>query len=906
MEVMMPTATGVRAHCTPRPDVLGGGLTDAHFAAQLDRIVRAPGNYPAYGDPSAFFDLTFPTRGLKELLQRTFGRISGSKVPGSEHGLIRSETSFGGGKTHGLIAVYHLAKGARPSNLKEFIDPTLLPASCQIAALVGDQLDPVNGVSTGGRTTFTLWGEIGAQLVEAAFGVLEKSDVERTAPSKETLARAFGDVPTIIIIDEIAQYLRQLTSAGSEDVRRLAKALPVFLKNLLELAAGDPNVVVILTLATRLDAFHSETEELDEFMRAAQVSLDEAGKEAASVVGRFTSGGSIVKPAEEVEIGEILKRRLFERIDGGAAQEVASTFERHYEDLVRKGEQLPGGADQPSAYAGRIAANYPFHPELIRVLDQRLGTIPSFQRARGALRLLAEAVSGAWADGVDIPIINVGDLHFENPRVLNHLTTGLGRNEFEQVALSDFVGESSYAGRIDEGRMLGKRQITRRAAGTVFVHSLEFTSNTGAARQDIVLGTLRPGESPDLLIEALNELDENAWYLDYEHSRYRFRTEPNPNAIIASTERNFTKSKISEAMAHRIEDAFPTDKPVHTVLFPVGFEEVPDHPRQYRLVVMHFDALRVSTGDKPPSVLVEMLNKTGAAGNVRSNRNGLVFLVADKEELSRFEQQVRRDLAAQAIVEDTARMLEFSDNVRKRVQTIADTAKLDARVALSRCYKHLFIPWSDRANDYLRHEELPPQTQGTVKRGSQTRVLLGRLEELEKVRTADFGAMYFEEKAWPKSAGRVSTEHLMSVFWHDHSLPVVLNPMLIQTVIRKGVESGRWIYYDAASKTVATAKDPPPSIRIDEDTFLYTPSQAQEEGLLAKPVRVKDITDILEITPTITGTALRSDLEQRVGAEPGKGELLQVLASAASGDNARVVVVRVASRIVCTFVRSRW
>lgn len=626
---MSDSVTSARVACTPRPDVLAGGLTDAHFAAQLDRIVRAPQDYPAYGDPGAFFELTYPTQGLKELLTRTFGRLSGAKVQGAEHGLIRSETSFGGGKTHGLIAAYHLAKGARPANLAEFVDPGLLPASCQIAALVGDQLDPINGITTNGHTTFTLWGEIGAQLGNQAFAVLEASDQQRTAPSKETLARAFGGTPTIVIIDEIAQYLRQLTSAGSEDVRRLAKALPVFLKNLLELAAGDSKVVVILTLATSLDAFNSETGELDALMQEAQANLEGAGRETASVVGRFTGGGSIVRPAEDVEVAEILKRRLFERIDQRAATEVASAFEELYEELASKGEQLPDGADKPAQYAKRIAATYPFHPELIRVLDQRLGTIPNFQRTRGALRLLAEAVSGLWGDQVELPIINVGDLPFEHDGVLNHLTSGLGRGEFDQVARSDFAGQNSYAAGIDSGRMVGKRRVTRRAAGTVFAHSLELTSNTGAARQDVVIGTLRPGESADLVIEALNALDETAWFLSYENNRYRFRTEPNPNAIIAAAERNFTKAKVNEAMVQRIVDAFPTDKPVNVVHFPVGFQEVPDHPRQFRLVIMHYDALRFRSGGPTPSALVEILNKTGAAGAVRLNRNGVAFLVAD-------------------------------------------------------------------------------------------------------------------------------------------------------------------------------------------------------------------------------------------------------------------------------------
>ena len=112
----VPGLAPITRTCTPRSDVLSGGLADNHFAAQLDQVVRNPAAYPIYGDPDAFFAITYPTSGLRQLLTWTFGRVGGSRVPGAEHGVIRLATSFGGGKTHGLMAVYHLARGARPRN----------------------------------------------------------------------------------------------------------------------------------------------------------------------------------------------------------------------------------------------------------------------------------------------------------------------------------------------------------------------------------------------------------------------------------------------------------------------------------------------------------------------------------------------------------------------------------------------------------------------------------------------------------------------------------------------------------------------------------------------------------------------------------------------------------------------
>ncbi len=886
----------IRTTCTPREDVLRGGLTDAHFAAQLDRIVRDPDGYPAYGDPNQFFELTYPTDGLRALLTRTFGRLANEKVPGAEHGLIRSETSFGGGKTHGLIAVYHLANGARPDNVEEFVDPSLIPDDCQVAAIVGDALDPITGLTTRGRTTYTLWGEIGMQLGEHAFQVLEASDEQRTAPGKDALETAFAGKPTIIIIDEIAQYLRALASSGNPDVRRMAESLPAFLKTLLEVAASNENVVVILTLATSQDAFGMETDALERLTSDAQAeaaaAMEQVVTDTASVGARFTSGGSIVKPAEDVEIGHILKRRLFERIDETQAEAAAQAYQELYTALANQGENLSGGADKPGPYAAAVQTSYPFHPELIRVLDQRLGTIPGFQRARGALKLLADAIEGVWHDEIDLPILNVGDLHYENPAVLGHVTTNLGRPAFDGVAKSDFVGTSSHAYAIDQNHLSGKHDIARRAAGTVFTHSLELQATAGAGRPEVLLGTLRPGERGDVAIEALNALDTTAWYLDYDHNRYRFKTEPNPNAIVAAEETNLSNTHVAQEMRHRVEEAFPSEQPVDVVAFPTGPESVPDQPQRFRLAVLHHDDLAVGSGDAPPALLVDMLGKTGASGSPRINRNAVAFLVADAEQIANYRKAVAWDMAAHVVVDDTTRMQQFDEPIRKKLQNLADGSRLNARVALTRCYKHLFLPSSDRANGYLRHEELAPQSQGDVKT-KQTTVIREYLEQIGKIQSSEVGIQYLESKAWPKDAGSVSTQAVMDRFWQDHGLALVLNPHLLTAPMRQAVKSGRWIYYDADTQTTSTANDPPPSITIGDATYLYKPDAAQDEGLLQRPVRVNDVTDILANQSRISGSDLRADLEARLGGEPKKGEVLDVLATAArGGPDARVFITK--------------
>lgn len=876
----------------PREDVRAGQLTDAHFAAQLDQIVRDPGAYPVYGDPEKFFEITYPTSGLKRLLSRVFGRLSGAKVEGAEHGVVRSETSFGGGKTHGLIAVYHLATGARPSNLAEFIDPSLLPDECQIAAVVGDALDPVTGVETNGVTAHTIWGEIAAQLGPDAYAAIRESDEQRTAPGTATWRTAFGGRPTIIVIDELAAYLRVLVSSGNADVRRMAEAVPAFLKALFELAAADPKLTVVITLATAQNAFGKETSDLEQVMDETQGAIRARIEETQSVTTRV---GSIVKPAEDEEIGEILKRRLFESIDTGAAGQAGDAYAALYQGLLDRGEQLSGGADQPVTYGEQLTRTYPFHPELIRVLDKRLGSIPNFQRARGSLRLLAEVVASIYSGDTPAPeAINLADVDISTADIRTALTSGLGRAEFDQVAVADFASPSSHAAAVDSTRFAGRRPFATRTARTVFLHSLEMTSQAGAGHNDWVLGTLATGDEPSVLGEALAELAKSAWYLTEESGgRWRFVTEEQPAKIVESEARNVPNTAVAAATEDMIERIFASDAGVEAVHFPNTVGEVPDDPK-LRLVVMHHDELTVTAADSipPPTRLVEMLEKAGAGEGIRTNRNALCFLVADADNRETMRERVRRTIAVEKIVDDSTRMAGFAEPVRKRLQGLANSAKLETRIAVTRCYKHLYYPKTDKANGNLRHVELSPASQGDVGSAAHTRKVVESLREEGKVRATPIATNFLRDKAWPAGDDSISTKDIAGWFWRDHSAPILLDPTLLRDAIRDGVKNGEWVLYDTQAERAHTASDTPPPIEITSEQLLYTPEAAEREGIAGREPRLEDVVGALSSGPSLAGADLRKALEEATNREPRKGQVTELLARAAEGGElAKTVVV---------------
>ena len=667
--------------CTPRADVLAGGLVDKHFAAQLDQVVRNAAGYEAYADAERFFELTFPTKGLCELLTGTFARLSGQPTAAlnAEHAVYRYETSFGGGKTHGLIALWHLATGARPAGVAEFVDPSLLPERCAAATVVGDHLDPIAGVhgrtgdahgpdtdspdhpgdahgpdtdspddpgdahgagtcdtdpvdlagpGTGDIITWTLWGEIARQLGPEAWARMAAHDEARTSCGKQVWLDIFAETPTLIIIDELAQYLRRLGTSADPAVRSLAGATIDALKVLFEAATAAPAVRIVFTLATGTAAFGKETRDVDRAL--ADVAAQHLQEEASDVMARPM--GATGRPAEDHEIGHILRRRLFKGMDSSAAASAAAAYRDLYARLADRAVAAGAATDDPAGYARRIEAAYPFHPALIDCLDKRIGPLAGFQRARGALKMLAEAVRSLWAgheggddssDGAgsgggagvavagqvrslrggggagELAIINLGDLPLEARQVRASVTSSVGREALDGPAVADFAAPSSHAVALDNERWPQDRRATR-ACRTVFLHSVAAEPAPGASLPDVYAGTLRPGEDPDAVDEALAATAQRAWHLTSDGARWRLQVAPNANRIIASEVENVSNSDVTAELNRRIRNIFQTDGDVQLIHAPASPAEVPDEAVLRLAVFSHVDVTASGATTAPP------------------------------------------------------------------------------------------------------------------------------------------------------------------------------------------------------------------------------------------------------------------------------------------------------------------
>ena len=373
--------------CIPREEILAGELSVDLFAAKLRLVVE--GKAPIiYQDASKFFANTFATDGIKTLIREVFSRLTGNS---SGSPVIRLETSFGGGKTHDEIALWHICKKGREiEGLARFAELSLIPdRPVQVAAVDGRDLDPENGIyyKDLGITTKTLWGEIAYQVggVEG-YRLLQGSDRSGISPGTDVLKRLLNGQPTVIILDEIARYLR---AAKAKQINKsdLAQQVVAFLFSLMDLAGACNNLVFVYSLASASDTFAEETTELQELIRAS------ARQER------------VLSPSTDVEVYNIVKQRLFTSVSAEAAEKAAS----EYFTACRASRVNLPDACKDGRYSQAIAESYPFHPELFNLLTKKIASIPEFQKTRGALRLLAQVVRHLWrnrekrCDPADVP-----------------------------------------------------------------------------------------------------------------------------------------------------------------------------------------------------------------------------------------------------------------------------------------------------------------------------------------------------------------------------------------------------------------------------------------------------------------------------------------------------------------------
>lgn len=635
-----------RSVVVPHTDVLANTFTEAEFAADLAQVTRGEAR-AEYGDPGAFFRRTFLTEGLKALLSSAARRFAGQ---GGDP-VVELQTGFGGGKTHSMLALFHMSGEGSAAKDLQGVDDLLrdlglanLP-NIRRAVFVGTMRGPNETVTKeDGTTVNTIWGEIAWQLGgRQGYKLVEAADQGGTAPGSETLAHLLRTTgPCLLLIDEWIAFMRQLYHLADQPPAGSFDANLTFVQSLTEAARAVPNAVLVASLP------ESDTEIGGEGGTAALRHLE-------STFGRMESPW---RPATPDESFEIARRRLFEPIDDPQKLRERDRIIQAFMQTYRAAKQeFPPDCGEKD-YQIRMEKAYPIHPLLFDQLYQEWGSLDRFQRTRGVLRMIAAIVRTLWETSSEARLILPAFVPLGNSTVQAEVLKNLDQN-WTAVLEKDVDSDNSVPHGIDmEITNLGRYSATCRVARCIFMGTaptFETGSHPGMDEKQIRLGCTQPGEVHQSYSDALRRLSGKSTYMYQDGSRVWFATRPSVNKMAEDRAGTYTEEDISAKIGEYLRSLTGRGQftAVHTA--PMHTADVPDEDRA-RLVVLgpHPDQQFISSDAQNPAqeACRAILLQRGDAVQ-RRYRNMLVFLAADQARMSALQDAVRYLLAWESIVDES-------------------------------------------------------------------------------------------------------------------------------------------------------------------------------------------------------------------------------------------------------------
>jgi predicted AAA+ superfamily ATPase len=675
---------------TPHIDVASGRYQQAEFAADLWQVNLGEGT-AEYKDPVEFFRRTYLTESLKRLLVGAVQRMCGR---GGDP-VVQLQTNFGGGKTHSMLALYHLFSGIPPLELLG-IDVIMqeagersLPTAKRVV-LVGNRISPGNPVKKPDGTVIrTLWGEIAWQLGgKKAFARMAADDQKATSPGDllRELFKEYG--PCLILIDEWVAYARQLHDqsdlpAGSFETQF------TFAQALTESAKLVKNCLMVISLPASDTAVspHSQADDVEVGGQRGREALDRL----RNVVGRVEASW---RPASAEEGFEIVRRRLFETMDDSGKFKDRDVVARAFADLYRTQHQEFPLECRDAEYEKRIKAAYPIHPEVFDRLYIDWSTLVKFQRTRGVLRLMAAVIHSLWEKGDRNPLILPANIPIDDPRVQFELTRYLSDN-WLPILEKDVDGPNSLPLRIDSDvPNLGKYHACRRVARTIYLGSAPTptAANRGLEDRRVKLGCVMPGESPAVFGDALRRLAAAATFLYQDGPRYWYSTQPTVTKLAEDRAEQFKRD--SDKVVQELDRRLRVDLQrkgdfdrIHPL--PGTSADVPDD-LDARLVVLGIDQTYSKEAGNPAGTTTKAIFEN-RGNQPRLFRNTLVFLAADRTRLQDLDEAVRKYLAWESILNEKE-TLDLSPHQVKQAETQKTSADSSVTARLPETYQWLIVP----------------------------------------------------------------------------------------------------------------------------------------------------------------------------------------------------------------------
>ncbi|MBU6150404.1 MAG: DUF499 domain-containing protein [Chloroflexi bacterium] len=706
----------------PHDDVAQGTYQLAEFAADLRQVHQGIAR-PEYGDPEQFYSRTFITRGLKYLLTQTLQRLNGM---GGEP-VIDLMTTFGGGKTHSEIAVYHLAGGTPASALSgvaelcEAAGVPGVPTNVKRAVIVGNDLAVIGSTKPDGTEVRTMWGELAYQLGgPEGYAMVEKYDVDSVPPPTTAIANMLqAHSPCVILIDEWVSYLRQLYSRGTEKPYAAGTfdAHQTFAQSLTEAVKSVDTAMLVVSLPASDSVRDMGEGIMDNGYEVGGTPGLEALRSLRSVIHRVETPW---QPATVEESFEIVRRRIFKPLTGEKAASrdlVVAKFIDHY---IKNANVIPSEALQP-VYRDTMKAAYPIHPEVFDRLYQDWSTLERFQRTRGVLRLMATVVHALWTRGDTGAMIMPASVPLEDTKVFEEITSHLD-DPWKPVVDTDIAGPSSTSATIDrEIPLLGKSMAAQRVARCVFLGTAPAVNKNaragdagpvrGIEQKRVVLGSTYPGDNPAHVTDALRQLGDRGAYMNRDHDRYWLSLQQTVSRIVQDRADGYDVADVHAELVRVLREE--SDKGIFQRVHrcPATSADVEDDPT-VALVIFGMDRPHSRKANSVAEAdALQFLASRG--GQPRIHKNTLVFLAPDLDRIDTLDSVIRSKMAW-ASVEASAKELNLDQHnmavVRSRLQqaekAVADTIK--------QTYKWILAPYQEAGAADIQIETIIMNGEGTL------------------------------------------------------------------------------------------------------------------------------------------------------------------------------------------------
>lgn len=782
---MAVTLPNWRKGVIPHEDIRNDQVSEALFAVNLSRAIADEGA-DEYRNPQLFFQRTYLTQTLQSMIKDVLQTLRGE--PGA-NSVIHMQTNYGGGKSHTKLALYHLLKSPKAALLVPQVSDFLQESGAVSIPQAAVAALPCADLFAGGRqvqdglTLYTLWGEIAYRLGGIAlYEIIREADQHCQAPGVILLRKLLTEAgPNLILMDELLHYVDKATAVKVGDSNLATQTLG-FLRELSEAVDAVSHSVLVASLtASRMESITVLSEEDAEFTLT----------QMEDTLRRMEDSRT---PVESSEIYDIARIRLFEQVDQAIADQVVAAYKLFYRSDPWR-DLLPPESREES-YDKLLRRAYPFHPSTIQVLYERWGSRPQFQLTRGTLRFLSHLLACFWNSAGEKargPLIHLGDVNLQDSDVRGE-TIRVAGSEWEAVLGTDIAstekGELSIAQRKDQerGGLYTKYGLVQSIAASVFMFTHGGLQKKPTPQAEVRLAVAQPAIPLPDLNQAFEDCREKLYYYYEEDGGYIFKTEPNPNKVLADERANIETDEARRQVETVVADVVGDADLFRVSLY--GFHageikepgDIPDESRLQMVVLP--PRLAISGGKalgKTALILDEITQNYGK--KLRMNRNLVLYLVPDSKFIANAIDRAMDWLGARNVRQDKELMARFTESQQEMVHGHFTQAINDTKDHIRKAYHTILLPTGSDQREVFELSYVPP-SKLVLEQAAAELLHRGKIHQ-------EFNPALLEDRwasLWPKTSTITTTESLWEKFARQGGSPILTDITVLQATIRQGVE----------------------------------------------------------------------------------------------------------------------